>query len=105
MFFKYRPDHEIERINNELERVIEDLSNSKEPVAIGYLERFVADYERENGESGVPEVAADEDDFPLGPGDGRIKEITLEHDGMAVDQDHEDPCPALPRPLAGFVPL
>lgn len=30
----------------------------KEPVAIGYLERFVADYERENGESGVPEVAA-----------------------------------------------
>ena len=35
-------------------------------------------------------LAADEDDFPLGPGDGRIKEITLEHDGMAVDQDHDD---------------
>lgn len=30
----------------------------KEPVAIGYLERFAADYERESGKIAVPEVAA-----------------------------------------------
>lgn len=30
----------------------------KEAVAIGYLERFVADYERESGASSVPELAA-----------------------------------------------
>lgn len=30
----------------------------KEPVAIGYLERFAADYERESGNISVPEVAA-----------------------------------------------
>lgn len=30
----------------------------KEPVAIGYLERFAADYERESGHISVPEVAA-----------------------------------------------
>lgn len=30
----------------------------KEPVAIGYLERFAADYERESGQMSVPEVAA-----------------------------------------------
>lgn len=30
----------------------------KEPVAIGYLERFAADYERESGQISVPEVAA-----------------------------------------------
>ncbi len=29
----------------------------KEPVAIGYLERFAADYERESGKMSVPEVA------------------------------------------------
>ena len=29
VFFKYKPDHEIERISNELEAVIEDLSNTK----------------------------------------------------------------------------
>ena len=29
VFFKYTPDHEIERINKELEDVIEDLSNTK----------------------------------------------------------------------------
>ena len=27
VFFKYQPDHEIERINDEMEKVIEDLSN------------------------------------------------------------------------------
>ncbi|MCC8173106.1 MAG: NADPH-dependent glutamate synthase, partial [Odoribacter sp.] len=31
----------------------------KEPVAIGYLERFAADYERESGQVSVPERAAD----------------------------------------------
>lgn len=30
----------------------------KEPVAIGYLERFAADYERESGHVSVPEIAA-----------------------------------------------
>lgn len=30
----------------------------KEPVAIGYLERFASDYERESGQISVPEVAA-----------------------------------------------
>ncbi|MBN2812708.1 MAG: FAD-dependent oxidoreductase, partial [Bacteroidales bacterium] len=30
----------------------------KEPVAIGYLERFVADYENNSGKSSLPEVAA-----------------------------------------------
>ncbi|MCU4155708.1 NADPH-dependent glutamate synthase [Carboxylicivirga sp. A043] len=30
----------------------------KDPVAIGYLERFAADYERESGQISVPEVAA-----------------------------------------------
>ncbi len=30
---------------------------NKEPVAIGYLERFAADYERESGQISVPEVA------------------------------------------------
>jgi len=33
------------------------LKMGKEPVAIGYLERFVADYERESGQISVPEVA------------------------------------------------
>ena len=31
---------------------------NKEPVAIGYLERFAADYERESGTMSVPEIAA-----------------------------------------------
>ena len=31
------------------------LGNKFEPVGIGYLERFVADYEREHGEFGLPE--------------------------------------------------
>lgn len=30
----------------------------KEPVAIGYLERFAADYERESGNISIPEIAA-----------------------------------------------
>lgn len=34
------------------------LKMKKEPVAIGYLERFAADYERESGQISVPTVAA-----------------------------------------------
>ena len=34
------------------------LKMNKEPVAIGYLERFAADYERESGTMSVPEIAA-----------------------------------------------
>ncbi len=33
------------------------LGNKFEPLAIGYLERFVADYERESGQIGLPEIA------------------------------------------------
>ena len=33
------------------------LGNKFEPVGIGYLERFVADYEREHGQFGIPERA------------------------------------------------
>jgi glutamate synthase (NADPH/NADH) small chain len=34
------------------------LKMKKEPVAIGYLERFAADYERESGNISVPEIAS-----------------------------------------------
>ena len=34
------------------------LKMKEEPVAIGYLERFAADYERESGQMAVPEVSA-----------------------------------------------
>ena len=37
------------------------LKMNKEPVAIGYLERFAADYERESGTMSVPEIAAKND--------------------------------------------
>lgn len=40
------------------ERECIHLKMKKEPVAIGYLERFAADYERESGQISVPEVAA-----------------------------------------------
>jgi glutamate synthase (NADPH/NADH) small chain len=33
------------------------LGNKFEPLGIGYLERFVADYERETGQIGLPEIA------------------------------------------------
>ena len=33
------------------------LKMKKEPVAIGYLERFAADYERESGQISIPEIA------------------------------------------------
>ena len=37
VFFKYRPDHEIERISEELEAVIEDLSNSRDRRIVALL--------------------------------------------------------------------
>ena len=40
MFFKYQPDHEIERINEELEKVIEDLSNTKNRVILHNLNLY-----------------------------------------------------------------
>lgn len=40
VFFKYHPDHEIERISNELEEVIEDLSNTRDRTIIGHLGQY-----------------------------------------------------------------
>jgi len=39
-FFKYVPDHEIERINEELESVITDLSNSDDKLIISELSKY-----------------------------------------------------------------
>ena len=40
VFFKYQPDHEIERINEELERVIEDLGNTRDKVVLSELNKY-----------------------------------------------------------------
>ena len=40
VFFRYEPDHEIERINDELEAVIADLENSRDRYVIGYLNEY-----------------------------------------------------------------
>ena len=40
MFFKYQPDHEIERISEELEKIIEDLSNTKNRVILHNLNLY-----------------------------------------------------------------
>ena len=40
VFFKYEPDHVIERINDELEAVIEDLSNSRDRVIVSHLSAY-----------------------------------------------------------------
>ena len=37
VFFKYEPDHKIEAINEELETVIEDLSNSRDRTIVNHL--------------------------------------------------------------------
>lgn len=37
VFFKYRPDHKIERINDNLEEIIEDLANTKDRKLIALL--------------------------------------------------------------------
>jgi len=40
VFFKYEPDHEIERIIDEMEAVIEDLSNTKDRVILSELNHY-----------------------------------------------------------------
>lgn len=40
VFFKYKPDHEIERISNELEAVIEDLSNTKNKFILHNINQY-----------------------------------------------------------------
>lgn len=40
VFFKYEPDHDIERISEELETVVEDLSNSKDRNIINELNSY-----------------------------------------------------------------
>ena len=40
VFFKYKPDHKIEAINEELETVIEDLSNSRDRTIVNHLSAY-----------------------------------------------------------------
>ncbi len=40
VFFKYEPDHEIERIGNELEEVIDDLANTRDRTILGALNQY-----------------------------------------------------------------
>lgn len=40
VFFKYEEDHEVENINAELETVIKDLSNTRDPQVIHYLNMY-----------------------------------------------------------------
>ena len=40
VFFRYEPDHEVERISSELETVIEDLENSRDAVIISALNDY-----------------------------------------------------------------
>ncbi len=40
VFFKYQPDHEIERISKELEGIIEDLGNSKSKIIVHTLNQY-----------------------------------------------------------------
>ncbi len=40
LFFKYEPDHEIERIGEELENIIEDLSNTRDKVILSALNAY-----------------------------------------------------------------
>ncbi len=40
VFFKYEPDHVIERVNEELEAVIEDLSNSRDRTIVNHLSAY-----------------------------------------------------------------
>lgn len=40
LFFKYKPDHEIERISNELECIIEDLSNTRDNFIMNELNSY-----------------------------------------------------------------
>lgn len=40
VFFRYTPDHEIERINKELEEVIADLSNTRDNIVLADLNKY-----------------------------------------------------------------
>lgn len=40
VFFKYRPDHEIEHLSTKLEAVIEDLSNTRDKQVLHYLNQY-----------------------------------------------------------------
>ncbi len=40
VFFKYKPDHEIERVSGELEALIEDLHNTRNRQLVVYLNRY-----------------------------------------------------------------
>ena len=40
VFFKYRADHEIERINDELELIIADLSNTRDAYILNELNKY-----------------------------------------------------------------
>ena len=40
VFFRYEPDHKIEAINEELETVIEDLSNSRDRTIVNHLSAY-----------------------------------------------------------------
>ena len=40
VFFKYQPDHEIERISEELDTVIDDLNNTRDRIILGLLGHY-----------------------------------------------------------------
>ena len=40
VFFKYKPDHEIKRISQELEAIIEDLNNTKNKYILHELNQY-----------------------------------------------------------------
>ena len=40
VFFRYEPDHEIERISEEMETVIDDLSNTRDKVVLTELNHY-----------------------------------------------------------------
>ena len=40
MFFKYHPDHDIEKINEKMENVIEDLSNTKDAIILSEINNY-----------------------------------------------------------------
>lgn len=40
VFFRYQPDHEVERISNELEKVIDDLTNTRDRVILSELNSY-----------------------------------------------------------------
>ena len=40
MFFKFKPDHKIEEMNEHLEKIIEDLSNTKDKVILTEINKY-----------------------------------------------------------------